>query len=289
MTNYQATSQKPRSHASAPFLAGKVVVVVLLVVYAVISVYPFLVMLSGSVKSNQEVLTNPWPIPLRPTLDTLSATFAALDFPSLLVNSLVIAVGSCLLILVVFPLAGYAFALLDFPLKRTIFGIFVGALFVPGVTVLLPIVNLDQMLGLSGTPLAVILPLANGAAPIAIVLLRAYFSTVPHELREAAVLDGCSEWGIYWRIYFPLSRSALITVTVLNFVAAWNEYVLPSVTNDDPKRFPLPVGLQSLVSQNVVQWNQVMAAAVIIVIPIIILFVILQRYFINGLQGSVKG
>ena len=134
-----------------------------------------------------------------------------------------------------------------------------------------------------------ILPLANGAAPIAIVLLRSYFATIPTELHEAAVLDGCSEWGIYWRVYFPLSRSALITVTILNFVAAWNEYVLPSLTNDDPTRFPLPVGLQSLLSTSVVQWNQVMAAALIIVIPIIILFVILQRYFINGLAGSVKG
>lgn len=268
---------------------GRTVIILLLVFYGLISLYPFLTMLSGAFKTSQEVLTNPWPIPIAPTWSTLAETWDALNFPSLLLNSLVIAVGSCLLILVIFPLAGYAFALLEFPLKRTIFAVFLGALFVPGVTVLLPLVILDRSLGLSGSPLAVILPLVNGAAPIAIVLLRAYFATIPKDLYDAAVLDGCTEWGIYWRVYFPLSRSALITVVILNFVAAWNEFVLPSLTNDDPSRFPLPVGLQSLLSTSVVQWNQVMAAAFIIVLPIIILFVFLQRFFINGLQGSVKG
>lgn len=262
---------------------------VLLAAYGLVSVYPFLVMASGALKTNQEVLTNPWPVPSAPTFDTLAQTWEALDFPLLLLNSLVIAIGSCLLILLVFPLAGYAFAVLDFPFRRVLFGVFVGALFVPSVTVLLPIVILNQQLGLTGTPLAVILPIVNGAAPIAIILLRAYFRSIPRDLHEAAMVDGCSEWRIYWEIYLPLARSALISVTILNFVAAWNEYVLPSVTNDDPSQYPLPVGLQSLLSTTVVQWNQVMAAALIIVVPVIGLFVVLQRYFINGLQGSVKG
>ncbi|MGN6126774.1 MAG: carbohydrate ABC transporter permease [Humibacter sp.] len=263
--------------------------VVLLVAYGVVSVFPFFVMLGGALSTNDAVARNPFPFTSPPTLSTLASTFAALDVPSLLWNSIVIAVGSCLLILVVFPLAGYAFAVLDFPFRRTLFAIFVGMLFVPAVTVLLPTVVLVQSLGLNGSPLAVIFPIANGAAPIAIILMRSYYATIPSELREAAILDGCSEWRIFARIYFPLSRSALISVAILNFVGAWNEYVLPELTNDDPARFPLPVGLQSLLSSNVVQWNQVMAAALIIVIPIVVLFVVLQRYFINGLQGSVKG
>lgn len=272
-----------------PWFIGRIVVIVLLVGYGLISLYPFLIMASGALKTNVEVLTNPWPIPFEPTLSTFAETWQAMDFPLLLWNSIVLAGGSCLLILVIFPLAAYAFAVLDFPLRKTLFAIFVGALFVPGVTVLLPIIILGQELGLNGTPLAVILPLVNGAAPIAIILLRSFYSSMPYDLHDAAVLDGCSEWRIFWRIYFPLSRSALITVVILNFVAAWNEYVLPALTNDDPSAFPLPVGLQSLLSTNVVQWNQVMAAALIIVLPIIILFVFLQRYFINGLAGSVKG
>lgn len=284
-----AAAYRTKPSAAAGQVLFKIIVVVLLVVYGIISVFPFLVMVGGALKTNQQVLTDPIPFTSPPTLQTLIDTFQALDVPSLLLNSLVIAVGSCVLILLVFPLAGYAFAVLEFPFKRTLFAIFVGALFVPAVTVLLPIVLLDQTLGLTGSPLAVILPLVNGAAPIAIVLMRSYYASVPVEVHEAAVLDGCSEFGIFRRIYFPLSRSALVTITILNFVAAWNEFVLPMLTNDDPSRFPLPVGLQSLLSSNVVQWNQVMAAALITVIPIIILFVVLQRFFINGLQGSVKG
>lgn len=275
--------------ATARKTVFRVIVVALLALYALISVFPFLVMVGGALKTNQQVLSDPFPFTSAPTFQTLADTFTALNVPTLLLNSLVIAVGSCLLILVVFPLAGYAFAVLEFPLKRTLFAIFIGALFVPGVTVLLPIVILDQTLGLNGSPLAVIFPIVNGAAPIAIVLMRSYYASIPIDVHEAAVLDGCSEFGIYWRIYFPLSRSALVTVTILNFVGAWNEYVLPVLTNDDPSRFPLPVGLQSLLSSSVVQWNQVMAAALIIVVPIIVLFVFLQRFFINGLQGSVKG
>ncbi len=270
-------------------VVGKGVVIVLLAAYALISVYPFLIMASGAFKSNVEVLTNPWPIPLNPTTVTFVETWGVLDFPRLLLNSIVIAGGTCLLILVIYPLAGFAFAVIDFPFRRVIFSVFVGALFVPGVTVLLPVVFVGQDLGLTGNPLAVILPMANGASPIAIILMRAYYSTIPRELHDAAKIDGCSEWRTFWRIYFPLSRSALITIVILNFVAAWNEYVLPALTNDDPSKFPLPVGLQNMLSQNAVQWNQVMAASLIIVVPIIVLFVILQRYFLNGLQGSVKG
>lgn len=288
-TNSPTTWQTRSSRQRAMRGVIRTLVVVLLVVYAAVSVFPFLVMVGGALKTNKQVLTDPLPFTSVPTFQTLVDTFQALNVPTLLLNSLVIAVGSCLLILVIFPLAGYAFAVLRFPLKRTLFAIFVGALFVPAVTVLLPIVILDQTLGLNGNPLAVIFPLVNGAAPIAIVLMRSFYATIPAEVREAAVLDGCSEFGIFFRIYFPLSRSALVTVAILNFVGAWNEYVLPELTNDDPSRYPLPVGLQSLLSSNVVQWNQVMAAALIIVVPIIILFVFLQRFFINGLQGSVKG
>ncbi|NJC24465.1 multiple sugar transport system permease protein [Arthrobacter pigmenti] len=270
-------------------VTSRLIVGSLLAVYAVVSIFPFAVMVGGALKTNQQIISNPLPFTSPPTLQTLADTFDALNVPLLLFNSLVLAIGACLLVLLVYPLAGYAFAVLRFPFKRTIFAVFVGVLFVPGVTVLLPVVILDQNLGLYGSPLAVILPHVNGSAAIAIILMRAYYATIPTELHEAAVLDGCSEFSIFARIYFPLSRSALITLTILTFVGSWNEYVLPVLTNDDPNRFPLPVGLQSLLSSNVVQWNQVMAAALIIVVPIIILFVFLQRYFINGLQGSVKG
>lgn len=269
--------------------AIKTAVVILLALYGLVSLFPFLSMVGAAFKTNTEVISDPMPFTSPPRLDAIKDTLQILDIPVLLGNSLVLAVGSCVLILLIYPLAAYAFAVLQFPLKRVFYAVFIGAMFVPGITTLLPVVLLDQELGLIGSPLAVILPFANGAGPLAIVLLRTYYESIPKELHESAIIDGAREFWIYARIHFPLSRSALITVTVLNFVGAWNEYVLPMVTNDDPAQYPLPVGLQSLLSENVVQWNQVMAASLIIVVPIIILFVILQRFFISGLQGSVKG
>jgi multiple sugar transport system permease protein len=270
-------------------ISQQALVGIALAAYAAISLFPFLVMLGGALETNRQTITNPLPFTAPPTLQTLVDSFRGLNIPLLLGNSLVLTLGTCLLVLLIFPLAGYAFANLNFPFKRTLFAIFVGSLFVPGVTVLLPVLLLDQQLGLEINPLAVILPSVNGAAPLAIILMRAYYSTIPSELHEAAVLDGCSEFGIFWRIYFPLSRSALITIMILNFIGQWSDFILPSLTNDNPNLFPLPVGLQNQLSSNVVLWNQVMAGSVILVVPIVVLFVVLQRYFINGLEGSVKG
>jgi multiple sugar transport system permease protein len=267
----------------------KIIASATLLFYAILSMYPYVTLLSGAFKSSTEVLTNPWPFTKHPTTKAFVDVWQALDFPSLVANSLILVVLSCGLILIIFPLAGYAFATLDFPLKKILFSVFVGAMFVPGVTVLLPVVILDEKLHLLGTPWAVVLPVVNGAAPIAIILLRSYYSSIPYELYEAAVLDGCNTFGIFRRVYFPLSRSALVTVTIINFVGTWNEYVLPRLTNNDPKKFPLPVGLQSLLSTSIVQWNQVMAVSLLIVMPVIVLFIFLQRFFINGIQGSVKG
>lgn len=260
-----------------------------LVIYAILSAYPFVLMLSGALKDNTEVLSNPWPWPKHVTFSTLRETWDALNFSRYLVNSVVIAGLTCGLILLVFPLAGYAFAVLRFPFRRTLFAIFVAMVFVPGVTVLLPVVLLDAKLNLTGTPFAVVFPLANGAGPVALILLRAYFASIPIEIREAAIIDGASEFRIYWTIYFPLARAALVTVALLNFVASWNEYVLPSVTSTDASQYPLPVGLQNLLSTNVVQWNQVMAGALLLVTPVVVIFALLQRFFVSGVQGSVKG
>jgi len=278
-----------RRRAGAITITIRSSVGILVALYILISSYPFVLMLSGSLKSRQEVIANPWPWPREFTLDTLRETWKTLNFGTYLLNSVVIAGGTCALALVLFPLAAYAFAVLRFPLRRTLFSVFIASIFVPGVTVLLPVVLLDFRLGLLGSPWAVILPLTNGAAPVAILLLKAAFDAIPRYLRESAILDGCSEWSIYWRIYLPLARSGLVTIALLNFVASWNEYVLPSVTNDDPSLYPLPVGLQNLVSTSVVQWNQVMAGSLLLGLPVILVFLALQRYFINGLQGSIKG
>ena len=260
-----------------------------LLIYALISLYPFIFMISAAFKGDREVFTNQSLIPRHPTLSALTSTWSQLHFGTYAINSCILAGTTVIFILAVFPLAAYAFAALRFPFRATLYGLFIAELFVPGVTALLPVVILDQKFGLLNTPWAIVLPITNGAGPLAISLAWAFFKTIPNELRESAKIDGASEWRIYWTLYFPLARPALVTISLLNFVGVWNEYVLPSVTTSDASRYPLPVGLQNLLASNVVNWNKVMAGSLIIVLPIIVLFVILQRQFVNSLQGAVKG
>ena len=115
------------------------------------------------------------------------------------------------------------------------------------------------------------------------------FRSIPAPLREAAKVDGAKEWQIFIRIFIPLAKPGLITISVLGFVAFWNEYVFTSVSITNPSRFTLPIALANLLGQNVVPENSVMAAALIMVVPIIVVFVILQRYFVAALAGGIKG
>jgi multiple sugar transport system permease protein len=268
---------------------AKGVALAVLTAYVVVSLYPFVWMASGAFKDRRDVLQSASPVPDHPSLGAFRDVWRDLDFPRLLFNSARITVLDIVLILFVFPLAAYAFAVLRFPGRRLLYLAFVAALLVPGITVLLPLVILDTKLGLADTPWAIVFPLANAAGPVAVLLLKSYFEAIPRELHEAARLDGYGELRIYRKVYYPLARPALITVAVLNVVASWNEYVLPSVTINSPGQRTLPLGLQNLLSTNVVQWNQVMAAALILVVPVIVMYVLLQRYVTDGLRGAVKG
>ncbi|MCE7002765.1 carbohydrate ABC transporter permease [Kibdelosporangium philippinense] len=270
-------------------MKARVIAYVLLGVYALISLYPFAWMVSGAFKDRKEVLEGGNLIPDRPTLDTFATTWGELDFLPYFVNSLLVTVATVIGVLVVYSLASYAFAVLKFPGSKLIYAGFVSLLFVPGITVLLPVVILQQELQLLGTQLGLVLPFVNGTAPLAILLLTNAFRSVPSELRESARCDGASELRTFLSIYLPVSRPALIAIALLTAVPTWNEYVLSRVSLNDAAVFTLPLGLQSLTSTTSPQYNVIMAASLIIVLPVIVLFVLLQRYFVNGLVGAVKG
>lgn len=262
---------------------------VLLGAYTVVSVYPFAWMVSGAFKDDAEIRQDGHLVPHRPTLDTLARTWGELDFLRYFGNSLVVTGGTVLGTLAVYSLASYAFAVLDFPGRKILYAGFVSLLFVPGITVLLPVVILQSELGVLGTHLGIVLPFINGTAPLAILLLTASFRAVPTELREAARCDGASEVRTFGAIYLPVCRPALVTIALLTAVPTWNEYVLTRVSLNDQAAFTLPLGLQSLTSSTAPQYNVLMAASLIIVLPVVLLFVLLQRYFVNGLTGAVKG
>ncbi|MFG1874021.1 carbohydrate ABC transporter permease [Sphaerisporangium sp. NPDC049003] len=259
-----------------------------LALYAAVSLYPFLWMASGAFKDRTEILAGGHLIPDRPTWDTLLQTWSRLHFLDYFVNCLKVTGLTVLGVLAIYSLASYAFAVLDFPGRRFLFWFFVALLFVPGITVLLPVVILEDRLGVLGSHLGLVLPFVNGMAPLTVLMLTNAFRAIPGELRDAARVDGAGEARIFWRVYLPLSRPTLITVAVLSAVPTWNEYVLTRVSLNDDAQYTLPLALESLASGNVPQYNEIMAGSLIIVVPVILLFLALQRYFVTGLAGAVK-
>jgi multiple sugar transport system permease protein len=270
-------------------LVARTVVGVLLGLYGLMSVYPFLWMVSAAFKDQVEVVRGGHLIPQNPTFDTLVDTWNKLHFFDFFLNSVLVTLYTVVLTLVIYAAAGYAFAVLRFPGRGALQKLFVSLLFVPGITVMLPIVLLENKMGILGSHFGLVLPFVNGGAPLSVLLMTGAFLAVPAELRDSARVDGASELRVFASVYLPLARPALITVALLTAIPTWNEFLLTRVSLNDSSTFTLPLGLQTLSSENVPHYNNLMAGALIVVIPVIILFLSLQRYFVNGLVGAVKG
>ncbi|HLZ57370.1 MAG TPA: carbohydrate ABC transporter permease [Ktedonosporobacter sp.] len=268
-----------------------------LIVYGLLSVYPFLWMISSSLKSSSEVLSSQSLIPAQFRFDVIVSVWNELGFWKYFTNSMIVTAAVVLGVVVVYSLAGYGFARTSFWGRDFFFLCFLGLLLVPGVTVLIPLVQLLRALGLTGhgasqmsTYTGLVLPMINGAGPLAIFLFRNYFARMPQELHDAARVDGCTEWGIYWRIFLPLALPVIATIAIMNFIASWNTYVWPSIVINNDDWFTLPLKLKDLDLQTVIQWNVRMAGSLITTIPIIIAFLLLQRYYVRGVtSGALKG
>ena len=270
---------------------------IILTLYAAISLYPFLWMVSSALKSNQEVLGSRSLIPQQIRFDIIINTWNQLNFFKYFLNSAIVSVVTLAGIIVIYSMAGYGFAKTSFWGREFFFTAFLAILLVPGVTILVPLVQLLKGLGFIGrnasklvTYTGLILPMINGAGPFAIFLFRNYFASLPNELRDAALVDGCGELSIYARIFLPLATPAIATISILNFISSWNAFIWPSIVLNNPDWFTLPLKLKDLDLQIVIQWNVRMAGSLITVVPVLIVFLLLQNYYIRGLTaGALKG
>lgn len=265
----------------------------LLLIYLVISMYPFLWMISSALKDNTEALTSTSLIPRQIHLDVLIDVWNRLDFWKYFMNSLLISIPVLVGVILVYSLAGYGFAKTNFWGKEFIYLFFLGLMVIPQVTILVPLVQELRAFGLIGrdaskfaTYLGLILPMINGGGPFAIFIFRNYFASLPNDLRDAAMIDGCSEWGVFARIFMPLSLPAIATVGITNFISTWSAFVFPSVVLNNPDWMTLPLQLRTLDLQSVIQWNVRMAGSLFTVLPVIIAFILLQRYYIRGLTAA---
>ena len=260
-----------------------------LIVVAAIVAFPLLWMLSVSFMTQGEASAFPPPLlPAQPTLDNYRLLFERAGMGRYLGNSLAIATALTLLSLAFNLSAGYAFAKLKFAGRERLFQTLLGALLIPAQVAMIPLFLLMKWLHLVNTYGGVIVPGLAGV--FGIFLVRQYAQSIPDELLEAARIDGAGEWKIFLRIVLPLLKPIVVTLAIFTFLASWNDFMWPLIVLSDQHWLTAPVALAALSREHVQDNELMMAGSVVTIVPVLALFIVLQRYYIQGLLlGSVKG
>lgn len=261
----------------------------LLIGFAAISLAPLLWMLSVSVMPHGEASTFPPPLlPSAATFDNYRQLFEREGMGRYFANSAFIAAAITLLSLAFNLAAGYAFAKLRFAGRERMFRTLLGALVIPAQVAMIPLFLLMKWLGLVNSYGGVIVPAMAGI--FGIFLVRQYARSIPDELLDAARIDGAGEVRIFVRIVLPLLRPIIVTLAIFTFLASWNDFMWPLIVLSDQTWQTLPVALASLSREHVMDNELMMAGSVVTVMPVLLLFLVLQRYYMQGLMlGGVKG
>ncbi len=256
-----------------------------LLVGLVLTIIPFLWMVSTSFKSGEGIFSYPprW-IPTDPTIEWYLQLFRDVDFLLHFKNSLIISVSTTVFNLFFCSLAGYAFAKLRFMGRDKIFTFLMATLMIPGQITMIPVFLFLRQLGLLNTYWGLILPASVGV--FGIFLVRQFMMTLPNDLIEAARIDGCSEFRIYWNVILPLCKPVLATLGIFTFMGSWNDFLMPLIVMVGEERYTLPVALANLSGQYATKFGLLMAGAVVVVLPIIFVFILAQKYVIRGIATT---
>jgi multiple sugar transport system permease protein len=271
-------------------LVAKVALLVALVVGALFAGLPVLWMLSSSFKPNTDIFQYPPRlIPQTFTFDAYTTIFTDPTKVQFFINSYFVSLSVTFLTLLVGVLAAYAFSRFEFPFKSVLNVVIVSVQAVPPITLLIPYFGLIIFLGLYNTYQGLILTYMVFTLPYAIIMMTGYFNTLPRELDEAVKVDGGSSWTALWRVLVPISVPGLVSVGIYTFMIAWNEYLFALTLTKTVEMRTVPIGIQLLMGQHSYEWNQMMSMSILGCIPVLLLFLFFQRYFIGGMTaGAVK-
>ncbi len=250
---------------------------------------PFGWMLSTSLKTSQSIFAMPpkW-IPDQVTFEHYKYLFENIKFFNYFKNSIFVAVSIMALSMFFNSLAGFAFAKYKFPGREKIFTLLLATMMVPGQVSMMPVFLILKKLGLLNTFTGLILPAASGV--FGIFLMRQFMLSIPSDLIDSARIDGCSEFRMFWNIMLPLCRPVLATLAIFTFMGVWNELLWPLIIMTDDKKYTLTVALANLNGQHNTEWGLLMAGSVVVVVPILLVFILLQKQFIKGISlTGVKG
>ncbi len=271
-------------------VAGKIVIYLILLVIAAMMLIPFLWMLSASLKSDREVFRmDPfvW-IPKVPKWSNYSGIWTKIPFLKFVENTVFLTFVVTVLQLLTSSFAAYSFAKLEFKHKNKLFLAYIATIAMPWQVYMVPQFIMMRKMGLNDKLLAIICLQAFSA--FGVFMMRQFYSDIPDELCEAARIDGMSEYKIYAKIMLPLSKPALSTLTIFTFVATWNDYLGPLIYLKSQEKKTIQLGLKMFISQYSSDYGLIMAGSVLSLIPVIIMFLILQKYFVEGVATTgLKG
>ncbi len=265
----------------------QMIMYLVLALLAFVCVYPFLWMLSASFKTQSEFGLNLIPESFK--FDNFVRAWNNANFAVYFRNSIIVTLSVVAIVLMATSLAGYVLGRYAFPGKKLIMGIFLASTTIPLVFTIIPVYELLKNIGLSQNLLGLILAESGGGHVIFLMLFSSYYQTIPKEMEEAATIDGAGFFQTYVKVMFPLAKPIMVTVVIMQFIWTWNSFLLPLiVTLNNPKIRTLAVGLYALRGENVVDWTGIAAGASIAIVPVVIIFIALQKYFVDGIAGAVK-
>ncbi|QQA42647.1 carbohydrate ABC transporter permease [Pelagovum pacificum] len=285
----RAPAVRRRTSRFGPRLRRQITSVVLAAV-CVVWVYPLVWMISASFKSNNEIFASTGLIPDNPTFENYTNAWVEANIGRYFFNTLFVTVGSVMVTTIAAALMGYVLGRRPIPGKAVLMGLMVFTLFIPQGYTIIPVFELLTSLGLGQSLWGLMLATCGHSIVIFTLLFAGYFTQLPNELEEASRMDGVGPVKTFWYVMLPLSKPIIVTVIVMQTLQAWNDFLLPLVvTLANPSMRTLSVGVYSFRGEHFIDWGGMTAASAITIVPVIILFLFLQRYFIDGLAGAVKG
>ncbi len=280
-----------RTISRGSILFSRIMTWVILLAGAILMILPFVWLVSSSLKLQTRVFEFPphlIPNPIRFQNYVDALTYK--PFHLYVANTFFIVLLNEVAVLFSASLCGYSFARIRFPGRDIFFALVIGTMMLPEVVKMVPTFIIFSRLGWINTFLPLTVPLFFGGDAFNIFLFRQFFRTIPEELADAARIDGCSEFGIYWRIMLPLAKPVLTTVAIFTFINAWSDFMGPLLYLNSPDLFTVSVGLSTFKSTMATRWDLLMAAATATTLPIIVIFFAAQRYFVKGVvMTGIKG
>jgi raffinose/stachyose/melibiose transport system permease protein len=270
--------------------SGKTFIVeILAILLGLLFLVPFYYVLSNSLKPFAEILTNTSALPKVFQFQNYANAFEKLDFLKVFTNSLIITIASNIVLVIFCSMAAYMLVRTKKKISNVIFMIFVAAMIIPFQSLMIPLIKTAGNLGLLNSIWGLVIMYLGFGSGMTIFLYHGFIKGIPLELEEAAIIDGCSRFGVFWRIVFPLLKPITVTIVILNSLWIWNDFLLPSLVLQDPELRTIPLATFFFFGQYTKQWDLALAALVLGIIPLLIFFFAMQKHIIKGItSGSIK-